>query len=296
MFTREEIERIEIARKCRDCNYFSKVRNAGKIFKENGIEYQFMHNGIKVFKDCYVGEWVTELISQMRGIHEPQEEKVFYEVLKSVPENGVMLELGSYWAYYSMWFNKEIKNAKNYLIEPIEDGLEKGRKNFVLNNMNGDFNQGFIGSEFAENVEFINWDGTKININCFSIDHFVNDKEIPFINLLHSDIQGAEYNMLQGCKESIKNNKIGYIFISTHSNDVHQKCINFLKEYNFKIIAEHNLDESFSTDGLIAAYSPAVKGIAPVKISKRKRTFFQKNFKSIINLFNNIKYSIKYAK
>lgn len=60
---------------------------------------------------------------------------------------------------------------------------------------------------------------------------------INFINILHSDIQGAEYEMLLGAEKTFKDKKIGYIFISTHSNDVHNKCLEFLKNKEFKIIA-----------------------------------------------------------
>ena len=44
--------------------------------------YQLMHNGIKIIQDCYYGSWITTLIEILKGHHEPQEEKVFYEILK----------------------------------------------------------------------------------------------------------------------------------------------------------------------------------------------------------------------
>ncbi len=59
------------------------VEHAGKTVDN----YQIMFNGITVIKDCYCGEWMTELISQSEGFHEPQEEKAFFEVLKNILYN-----------------------------------------------------------------------------------------------------------------------------------------------------------------------------------------------------------------
>jgi hypothetical protein len=65
--------------------------------------------------------------------------------------------------------------------------------------------------------------------------------------------------------------KVGYVFISTHSNVLHYQCLNFLKNKNFVIIASADLDESFSEDGLIAARAPYFKGINAINISKRSK-------------------------
>jgi hypothetical protein len=75
--------------------------------------------------------------------------------------------------------------------------------------------------------------------------------------------------MLKGAIKSFQERKIGYVFISTHSNELHDACLDFLVQRNFIIIATANLDESFSEDGLIAARAPHFDGIGPVLISKR---------------------------
>ena len=91
------------------------------------------------------------------------------------------------------------------------------------------------------------------------IDDFVVTNEIKRIDLLFVDIQGYEYKMLEGCKKSIKDGKIRFLFISTHhhliSNDplTHQRCMAFLKEYNAHFIVSHSVAESYSGDGLIVA-------------------------------------------
>src|SRR5690242_2841455 len=84
--------RIELTVACKDCEQLPKVSGAGKIYHKDGIRYQLMHNGVKVIEDGYYGAWMTELIKQLRGHHEPQEEFVFSKILKNLPKGATMVE------------------------------------------------------------------------------------------------------------------------------------------------------------------------------------------------------------
>jgi hypothetical protein len=88
--------------------------------------------------------------------------------------------------------------------------------------------------------------------------------------MLHSDIQGYEFEMLLGAEKTFREKKIGYVFISTHSNEVHYQCLDFLKRYDFVVLASADLDQTYSEDGLIAARASYFPGIDPIAISKRK--------------------------
>ncbi|MEX0940413.1 MAG: FkbM family methyltransferase [Candidatus Babeliales bacterium] len=261
--------RINLAISCRDCEYIPKVPNAGKIVSIDNTLFQVMHNGIYVLYGAYHGQWMSKIIQALRGHHEPQEEKVFYEVLKTMPNSATMIELGSSWSYYSMWFHKFVLNAKNYMIEPNFEKLDIGKKHFYFNNMQGSFFNAFLGKSSDKNAIFVDWDNKQYQIPRICIDDFVEENDIEFIHILHSDIQGAEYDMLLGSKQTILNNKIGYVFISTHG-DCHDKCLNFLTKTNFHIIAEHSCQESYSVDGLIVARHKNYQGLNFVEISKKK--------------------------
>jgi len=212
--------------------YINRVNNAGKIENDTVI----LHNGIKVTRDGYYGDF-SGILTINGGCHEPAEERMFQEVLKFIPENGTMIELGCYWAFYSIWFNKTIKNAQNYCIEPSSDALEVGIQNCKLNNItNIDFTQGFIGKD---------------NI---SLSQFVQDKQIDTIDILHSDIQGFEVEMLNDIVNLLKNKKIRYLFISTHSDALHANCLSILNECDYRIIASADFEtETFCYDGIIVA-------------------------------------------
>lgn len=249
---------------CPDCDDIPKVENAGEIRTGAMGEYQIMHNGIKIRKGCYYGEhtsWMTDIIYGLSGHHEPQEERVFYEILKYIPDNGTMLEIGSYWAYYSLWFAFSVKNANNYMIDTTDFYLAVGKDNFELNNKNGTFDFGHIGY-YPEHTS-----------PQLFIDSYLESKGIDHVHVLHSDIQGAELEMLESCEQSIKKNMIDYFVISTHPvgeiyDELHYKCLEFLIQKNFHIIAEHTPSQSCSADGLIVARRKDVAGPDYVSISK----------------------------
>ena len=248
-----------------DADYIPKVNHAGEIFKTpDGTPYQLMHNGVKVaLHSYYDSQWLTDVIYGLKGHHEPQEEKCFYELLKYMPENATMIELGSYWAYYSLWFGAAVKNAKNYLIEPDPRRLEIGRKNFALNQKTGSFHRGYLGNVIDTDPDL---NGAKR----ISIDDFLEEEKIEQVNVLHSDIQGAEHEMLKSAVKHL--DRIDYFVISTHNPQTdHFPCLEFLKQHNFIILAEHTSEESCSGDGLIVARRKDVIGPEFIPIKKYEK-------------------------
>lgn len=265
---------------CNDCNYIYKVEHAGEIFTDQDYSYQLMHNGLKIIEGGYHGRGITEIIRLLRGHHEPQEEKAFYEILKHIREGSTMIELGSHWSYYSMWFKKEVSNAINYMIEPDPKNIEVGKENFRINNMRGIFFCASVGGMSTPPRPFECESDNQIRmIPQISVDDFVKDNNIDNVEMLFADIQGYELQMLEGAIKSILNRKIRFLFLSTHhhliSNDpiIHHKCIEFLKKYGAHIIVSHTVAESFSGDGLIvASLYENDKSIPEIVISKNNPT------------------------
>ena len=248
---------------CRDADYIPKCPDAGKVLFSDNVSYQLMHNGVKVLTDGYCGAWTTDLIYGLKGHHEPQEEKAFYEVLKHIPSNGVMVELGSYWAYYSLWFSKAIPGAKNYLIEPDPERLELGKQNFALNGAKGTFFRGYMG---VCNIDA----GDYQDAPHLFIDSFLESNNIDHVHILHSDIQGSEYAMLESADQAIRDKKIDYFFISTHSQQLHIGCIALLEARDYVILAEHSPAESVSVDGLIVGKRKDLVGCEKIAITKNR--------------------------
>ena len=268
---RELAERIEITSGCRDADDIPKVPDAGRVFfhAEKRKHYQVMHNGIKVFNDSHYGEFNTQIIANLRGHHEPQEERVFFEVLKRVPEGGVMVELGSFWAYYSMWFAQQVSGATNYMIEPMV--VHHGIENFALNGLEtGNFVEACVGRKSKTNCDFVHWDGSLHQLPQWAVDDFVREHKIDKLDILHSDIQGAELEMLQGASKTLADGNINFLFISTHGMRLHENCLELLQANGYGVIAEHSPLESFSVDGLIAMHHGSID-FPQVEISRNPR-------------------------
>ena len=253
----EWIRRISDVLQCEDRKFIVSLPMAGKI--EGG--HLIMHNGIRIKPLSYYGFPMLRMFKLSKGVHEPQEERVFQEVLKVMPPGATMLELGSYWAFYSMWFQKTVSDARSFMVEPEEAGLKSGKENFEINGLKGDFTRAFIGNEYKENSPPI-----------LTVDWILSEKNIPFLDLLHSDIQGFELQMLEGAANSFLQGKVGYVFISTHSNQVHDACENKLRDYGHVILHSINLDDSYSEDGLIVAARPDSPRIPVFQLSRKSQS------------------------
>ena len=222
-----------------------RVANAGRVIDG----FQVMHNGLKVIVNGYYGDGITRMLQLNRGCHEPQEEVVFDAIVRTLPPGAVMVEAGAYWSFYAMWFCREINSAKAFLIEPVASNLAIGKANFQLNGINGDFTQAYVGC-----APGIHTDGTPI----LSVDSFATERKLSRLHVLHADIQGAEVSMLEGAYTLLSARQIDYLFISTHSVDLHEQCASFLRTQHYQLLASVDPEESHSVDGVLVACSPGI--------------------------------------
>lgn len=269
MDDQEGERRIAETAACRDADFIPKVPEAGRVqVNAAGDRVQVMHNGLLVLADAYYGSFITRIVELLRGHHEPQEEKVFHEVLRVVPPGSTMLELGAYWAYYSLWFQRAVAGARNFMIELERDALECGRRNFQLNGMRGDFTRARVGRTSSAGWQEAGLGAKGGEVGQVCVRDFAQAKGLDTVDLLHADIQGNEYDMLRGCGDLFDQRKIGFVFLSTHSLKLHYKCLRHLTRRGYFIIAQHTPKESYSVDGLIAA-SASHGVVPPITISKK---------------------------
>lgn len=217
-----------------------------------------MHNGLKVRALGYYGGGILNMLVKNRGVHEPQEERAFAAVLPHIRSGGTMLELGAYWGFYSMWFVRDVKDARCFLIEPDPRNIQSGKQNFRLNGLRGDFTRAAIGSLVTTGIN---------SGDVISVEEFCHKRGIDRLDILHSDIQGAEMMMLEGAARLFAERRIDYAFISTHGDARHEECLQFFKSVGYRILCSANSAESCSLDGLIVARSPDAHGPDVLSIS-----------------------------
>ncbi|MEO8276044.1 MAG: FkbM family methyltransferase [Thermoanaerobaculia bacterium] len=227
---------------CPDNERLPRVADAGRI---DG-DFQIMHNGIKVAVDGYYGNGITRMLAANCGCHEPQEEVVFEAVVKSMPVGAVMIEVGAYWGFYSLWFLREVRESRVFLVEPAVENLAVGQRNFLANSASGDFTNAYIGRETGRAA-----DGVEI----VSVDSMAAAKNLSHVNLLHADVQGFEIEMLSGARQLLEQSKVDYLFISTHGAELHSECEQILKRFGYVVLVSIGLHETYSVDGIIVACS-----------------------------------------
>jgi FkbM family methyltransferase len=127
------------------------------------------------------------------------------------------------------------------MVEPDQVGIKAGMHNFQTNGFEGDFIN-----------EFVQAGG-------FEVDKHMERKGLRHLDILHADIQGYELQMLQGARNTLGRKQIDYVFVSTHSQELHEQVCHVLASFGYRVEVEADFDsETTSMDGFVFATSPIV--------------------------------------
>lgn len=202
------------------------------------------HAGLRVRIDgpaAYYGNF-SDILATNRGVHEPLEELAFQQWLRRAPGAPVMLELGAYWAHYSMWLKSVHPQAQVTMVEPEAQNLAAGRGNFEANGLSGTFIQDFVGH------------------GRFVVDDWLAASGTARLDLLHADVQGYEGELLDGCARALAEGRIDRLFVSTHSQALHASVCERLAAAGYCIELSSDFDWHTSAfDGLVCAAHPGVR-------------------------------------
>ena len=156
-------------------------------------------------------------------------EKYVLDLKNKSKDLYTMIELGSNQAYYSMLFKSILKNKDTVtiMVEPTDEYMVRGKFHFSINNYDGIFINKCIGKTWV-----------------------AHNYNIEKLDVLHSDIDGAELTMLEGAAESLKNKKIEYAFILTHYLGLHEACLKFISQFDYDVLLDHR-EDNIGADRLI---------------------------------------------
>lgn len=205
-----------------------------------------LHNGHTTYNEgpnSYY-EGYTDILIVNRGVSEPLEEFIFQRVLTRLEGAPTMLELGSFWAHYSAWMKQQHSDAVLTMVEENEAALEAGKDLFARHGYQGEF----IKQQVAPGR--------------FEVDQWMADK--PNLTILHCDIQGGEEMMLHRARETLAMQKIDYLFISTHSPDLHARVCGILRQYDYRVEVNSDLDQTTAYDGLLVATAKRIQPLVDV--------------------------------
>jgi FkbM family methyltransferase len=283
---RPEQPRIDLTTSCRDADSIPKVADAGRVLEHGSQRVQAMHNGVKIVEGCYYGDWMTDIIRDLRGHHEPQEELAFHLIVERLVKDGgapVMLELGAFWAYYSLWLLERLPAARTFMVEPDPSNLEIGRRNFELNGRQGVFLNAAIGRSAEAAVPFVcESDGQTRQMPVEGLGSLLHRFGLTQVDILLVDVQGAETALLDGARQLLVDGAVRFVVVSTHHHSIsgdpltHRRCLHLITGLGAHVIAEHTVAESFSGDGLIAAsFDPRDRDlVAPISYARASESLF----------------------
>lgn len=282
----QQQRRIELTVAARDADPIPKVAQAGAVVERDGVRVQVMHNGVFVVEGGYYGAWMTEIIRRLRGHHEPQEEAAFHAVVERLrrdEQHPVVVELGSFWAYYALWVQRVLPTAQIVLVEPDPAHLEVGRRNVALNGATARFIEAAAGRSHGATVSFpCESDGVVRERLTVTLDGLLEGMNVDRLDLVLADVQGAELDVLAGAERALTERRVRFVVLSTHHHSIsgdpltHQRCLAALVGYGAHIVAEHTVSESVSGDGLIvASLDPRDRDLhVPLSHARAKDTLF----------------------
>jgi FkbM family methyltransferase len=261
---RDEAGRIALTTSCRDADAIPKVAGAGSVEPGDGQATQLMHNGLRVVASGYYGAWMQTIIERLRGHHEPQEEAAFHALLPLLPPDATMIELGAFWSYYTLWFLHGAPARRAAALEPDPGHLEIGRRNAALNGLAPDFVHGVAAGQDGPPAPFTTETAGVLDLPRRSVAGLMRAHGFTTLDLLHCDAQGAEAEILPAIAPLLRAGAIRFLVVSTHHHLItgdpltHQRCLASLEAAGAAILCEHDVQESFSGDGLIVAASGGV--------------------------------------
>jgi FkbM family methyltransferase len=188
-----------------------------------------------------------------------------------------MLELGSFWAYYSLWLKRAIPAARCILVEPDPGSLAVGLRNVALNGMQAESVAAAVGLPDGEAIELLcESDGVARTVPLVSVDGLMASLGIPRLDLLLCDTQGAEVDALRGAATALRERTLRFLVISTHHHAIsgdpltHERCLEALAAHGAHILVEHTVQESSSGDGLIVASTDARDADVRIDVSRAR--------------------------
>lgn len=283
-----EVKRVRTTISCTDADHLPKVDGAGSIVMKDSVEVQVMHNGVLIKEGCYGGQWMTEVIRSLHGHHEPQEEVVFDAMVRRLADDTnkpVMIEFGSFWTYYGMWFARALADSQVVAMEPDPHNLKIGEFNAELNGVTDriTFVHGAIGAEPGRTFDFAaESDGARYTVEQYDLNSLMALTNLTKVDLVLADVQGAETLLLERARNDFAQGRVRFLVVSTHHNSIsgsaltHQRALQMLVDAGAHIIAEHSVPESFSGDGLIAvSFDPRDTDlVVPVSFARSKDSIF----------------------
>lgn len=222
------------------------------------------------------------------NLHEPVEEEHFTNIIKAIDNSeAIFIDIGAAIGYYAILAKHLRPDIIVHAFEPLDLHRQYFQENIALNSIDttnirihqeaisdrlaqADFSDRGYGSGLVtpkKSSRFHQLKRTIKNIikpsqtsnkkkhyekvQTITLDSFVKTLSNA-VYLVKIDVQGAELKVLKGAQEAIKSKAIQHWIIGTHSEQIHEHCIQFFQENGYNISYE-NQQPQYQPDGIVIA-------------------------------------------
>lgn len=205
-------------------------------------------NGVKVYDEQLLD--VQKLRYEKRNVHEEDEEDIFIETIKSLPNHANYVNVGTAIGYYPLLTKKIRPDIKIYCFEPLPLHLAFFHENISLNGFNTtDFmifdmaississTVGLKDESFGSYVTSGTIDQSSISVNAIVLSDIFNLIGQQDIDFLQMDIQGHEESVLTTyfSENSQTTGSIKSFLIGTHGDHIHSACRTLFLNNGYKL-------------------------------------------------------------
>ncbi|MFV8372614.1 FkbM family methyltransferase [Flavobacterium sp. LB2P74] len=197
------------------------------------------------------------------------DEDVFVAIKKELIGNKlVFFDIGANWGQTIKKMSSNYPDAKIHAFEPSKKCFKSLKDNFKNNTVS--LHNLAVGSSSSQ-LEFNEYSWSALNsllkraygtaeiletyiVDVVTIDEFCKNIAVSHINLLKTDTEGYELNVLKGASEMMGRNKIQFVYVEIFFNEnyVGQSSFgdiyNFLLENGFELVQFY--DVLYTNDGL----------------------------------------------
>jgi FkbM family methyltransferase len=248
---------MKVGKKVLPDSYLAKLGNSSfvnkniqSIRKKGFDHWRLLDHDIKM----YVDPTDPHLLYMMDG--KDPEQKVKEIFLENIYPGDVVIDVGSNIGDYTLLASKKVGDSGKVLsFEPLSEtfltlkrnlqlnkftncisfqkavGEKPGLANLYKNNLSG--TMGFLDSSL-NGQNLIKRD----EIEVVTIDDVLTSKHIDVANMIKIDVEGFEYEVLLGCLQSFKENKIKKILCEVHYKYLESKGKS--EEIIYDLLHEHN--------------------------------------------------------
>lgn len=162
----------------------------------------------------------------------------------NVSNGDIVYDIGAHVGFYTLLASKLVgETGKVISFEPLPKNFKYIEKHAQINKINNVMLKNAAVSDFTGFSCFKEVESTfmgyldekgELLVETLSIDDFIKDYPELKPCCLKIDVEGAEFLVLKGAKETLEKYK-PKIFLATHNDAVHEKCVNMLQNLDYKM-------------------------------------------------------------